>query len=217
LSKSEILSSEQNNVGILSSAVSITRYKVEGKLQEPVLDTILNGLELNSVSEIDDDISERAVGWTSFESPFNPDFRGSSFDYGSYLSFSLRIDKKTIPPKVLKKYRDIESARRLAESGRTYLSKDEKQSIKENVTTLFHRKLPATPHVYDVLWNLAGSRLLFFSNLKVANEELETLFFKSFRLTLIRLFPYTIADLTADLSPDERDRLLNLTPTSFME
>jgi len=204
-------------VGILSSAVSITRYKVEGKLKEPVLDTILNGLELNSVSEIDDDISERAVGWTSFESPFNPDFRGSSFDYGSYLSFSLRIDKKTIPPKVLKKYRDIESARRLAESGRTYLSKDEKQSIKENVTTLFHRKLPATPHVYDVLWNLAGSRLLFFSNLKVANEELETLFFKSFRLTLIRLFPYTIADLTVDLSPDERDHLLNLTPTSFME
>ena len=204
-------------MGILSSAVSITRYKVEGKLKEPVLDTILNGLELNSVSEIDDDISERAVGWTSFESPFNPDFRGSSFGYGSYLSFSLRIDKKTIPPKVLKKYRDLESARRLAESGRTYLSKDEKQSIKENVTTLFHRKLPATPHVYDVLWNLAGSRLLFFSNLKVANEELETLFFKSFRLTLIRLFPYTIADLTVDLSPDERDRLLNLTPTSFME
>ena len=204
-------------MGILSSAVSITRYKVEGKLKEPVLETILNGLEQNSVSEIDDDISERAVGWTSFESPFNPDFRGSSFDYGSYLSFSLRIDKKTIPPKVLKKYRDIESARRLAESGRTYLSKDEKQSIKENVTTLFHRKLPATPHVYDVLWNLAGSRLLFFSNLKVANEELETLFFKSFRLTLIRLFPYTIADLTVDLSPDERDRLLNLTPTSFME
>ncbi|HJX32052.1 MAG TPA: exonuclease [Thermodesulfobacteriota bacterium] len=204
-------------MGILSSAVSITRYKVEGKLKEPVLDTILNGLELNSVSEIDDDISERAVGWTSFESPFNPDFRGSSFDYGSYLSFSLRIDKKTIPPKVLKKYRDLESARRLAESGRTYLSKEEKQSIKENVTALFHRKLPATPHVYDVLWNLAGSRLLFFSNLKVANEELETLFFKSFRLTLIRLFPYTIADLTLDLSPDERDRLLNLTPTSFME
>ena len=204
-------------MGILSSAVSITRYKVEGKLKEPVLETILNGLEQNSVSEIDDDVSERAVGWTSFESPFNPDFRGSSFDYGSYLSFSLRIDKKTIPPKVLKKYRDLESARRLAESGRTYLSKDEKQSIKENVTTLFHRKLPATPHVYDVLWNLAGSRLLFFSNLKVANEELETLFFKSFRLTLIRLFPYTIADLTADLSPDERDRLLNLTPTSFME
>lgn len=204
-------------MGILSSAVSITRYKVEGKLKEPVLETILNGLEQNSVSEIDDDISERAVGWTSFESPYNPDFRGSSFDYGSYLSFSLRIDKKTIPPRVLKKYRDIESARRLAESGRTYLSKDEKQSIKENITTLFHRKLPATPHVYDVLWNLAGSRLLFFSNLKVANEELETLFFKSFRLTLIRLFPYTIADLTSDLSPDERDRLLNLTPTSFME
>jgi hypothetical protein len=61
-------------MGILSSAVSITRYKVEGNIKEPVLGTILNGLEQNSVSEIDDDVSERAVGWTSFESPYNPDF-----------------------------------------------------------------------------------------------------------------------------------------------
>jgi DNA recombination-dependent growth factor C len=204
-------------MGILSSAVSITRYKVEGKLKEPFLETILNGLEENSVSEIDDDISERAVGWTSFERPYNPDFRGSSFDFGSYLSFSLRIDKKTIPPKVLKKYRDLEAAKRLAENGRTYLSKDEKQSIKENIIELLNRKLPATPHVYDVLWNLNGAQLLFFSNLKVANEELETLFFKSFGVTLIRLFPYTIADLTLDLAPEERDRLRNLPPTSFME
>lgn len=204
-------------MGILSSAVSITRYKVEGKLKEPVRETILTGLEENSVSEIDDDVSERAVGWTSFERPFNPEFRVSSFDFGSYVSFSLRIDKKTIPSKVLKKYRDLEYARRLADSGRTYLSKDEKQSIKETITELFNRKLPATPNVYDVLWNLNESRVLFFSNSRVANEELETLFLKSFGLTLIRLFPYTIADLTAGLAPQERDRLRNLSPTSFVE
>jgi len=204
-------------MGILSSAVSITRYKVEGKLEEPVLETISEELEKNSVLEIDDDVSEKAVGWTSFESPFNPDFGGSSFDFGSYLVFSLRIDRKTIPSKVLKKYCALEYAKRLAESGRAYLSKNEKQSIKEHVSNLLNLRIPATPNVYDLLWNLEDSRLLFFSNLKAANEELETLFSTSFKLTLIRLFPYTMADLTAGLSHTDRDILRKLSPTMFME
>jgi hypothetical protein len=212
-----VLQAEENSMGILSSAVSITRYKVEGELKKPVLETILKGLEENSVSEIDDEVSEKAVGWTSFESPFNPDFEGSSFAFGSYYVFSLRIDRKTIPPKVLKKYCALESAKRLAESGRSYLSRNEKQSIRECVVNLLNLKMPATPHVYDLLWNLADSRLLFFSNLKAANEELETLFSKSFKLTLIRLFPYTMADLTAGLSHTDRDLLHKLSPTSFMD
>ena len=212
-----MLSSEKNNVGILSSTVSITRYNVEGRIKEPVLETILKGLKENSVFEIDDDVSEKAVGWTSFDTPLIPDFGGSSFDFGSYLVFSLRIDKKTIPSKVLKKYCALEAAKRLAASGRAYLSKDEKQSIKEHVTNLLNRRIPATPNVYDLLWNLEGARLLFLSNLKAANEELETLFSKSFKLSLIRLFPFTMADLTADLSPADHDILLKLSPTMFME
>jgi hypothetical protein len=202
-------------VGILSSSVSITRYKVEGKIKEPVLETILKGLKENSVFEIDDDVSGKAVGWTSFDTPLHPDFGGSSYDFGSYLAFSLRIDKKTIPPKVLKKYCALETERRLAETGRSYLSKDEKHSIKEHVTSQLNRRIPATPNVYDLLWNLQGERVLFLSNLKAANEELETLFSQSFKLSLIRLFPYTMADLTADLSAAERDVLLKLSSAAF--
>jgi len=81
-------------MGLLSSSVSITRYKVEGELKEPVLETIANGLKNNIITEIDGDISEKAVGWTSFENPFKPDFDGSSFVIGTYLVFSIRIDKK---------------------------------------------------------------------------------------------------------------------------
>lgn len=202
-------------MGILSSTVSITRYKVEGKIKEPVLETILKGLKEHSVVEIDDDISGKTVGWTSFDTPFHPDFGGSSFDFGSYLVFSLRIDKKTIPPKVLKKYCAQEAEKRLAETGRAYLSKDEKQSIKEHVTNVLNRRIPATPSVYDLLWNLEAGRLLFLSNLKAANEELETLFAKSFKLSLIRLFPFTMADLTASLSSSDRDLLHKLSPTMF--
>ncbi len=117
----------------------------------------------------------------------------------------------------MKKHYALESTKRLAETGREYLSKSEKESIKDHVTNVLNLRIPATPNLYDVLWNLEESWLWFFSNLKAANEELETLFSKSFKLSLIRLFPYTMADLTAGLSDTEREAVSKISPTSFME
>ena len=204
-------------MGIFSSSVSVTRYKVEGKLESPVLETVANGLKKNAIAEIDDNISEKAVGWTSFHKPYHPDFYGSSFVYGNHLVFSLRIDKKSIPAKVLKKHLMIESDRLLAKTGREFLSRSEKQLLKNQITDRLSLRIPATPNLYDVIWSYEESSLWFFSNLKAANEDLETLFRHSFDLTLIRLFPYTTADLILDLTDTERDILGNLSPTVFAD
>lgn len=204
-------------MGLLSATASITRYKVEGKLEEPILETIEDGLRKNAITEIDGDAAEKTAGWTSFENPFKPSFAGSSFSIGTHLVFSLRIDKKSIPLKVLKKHYTLEMAKRLAESGRDYLSRNEKKTIKEHVTNVLSLRIPATPNIYDLIWNYEDASLWFFSNLKAANEELETLFSKSFRLTLIRLFPYTMADLTSGLPDSDRNLLSKLSPTSFTE
>ncbi|MEJ2167882.1 MAG: exonuclease, partial [Desulfobacterales bacterium] len=77
-------------------------------------------------------------------------------------------------------------------------------------------RMPATPKVYDLVWNHENSVAWFFSNLKAANEELETLFSKSFNLSLIRLFPYTAAELSAELTDTQRDELQKLSPTHFI-
>lgn len=204
-------------MSLLSASVSITRYKVDGKLETPVLETAAAVLKKNALSEIDDQASQKVSGWTSFEKPYQPDFSGSNFVFGAYLVFALRIDKKTIPAKLLQKYFMIESARRLAESGRQYLSRNEKQTIKDHVVEALYLKVPAVPHVYDIIWNYEESVLWFFSNLKAANEELETLFLRSFGLTLIRMFPYTAAQLSSDLSDTEKDILLKLAPTRFKD
>ena len=204
-------------MGILSSSVSVTRYSVEGKIKAPILETVTNGLKKNAIVEIDDDVSEKAVGWTSFHKPYHPDFYGSSFVYGNYLLFSMRVDKKSIPAKVLKKHFMIESARRLAKTGREFLSRSEKKLLKDQIIDRLSLRIPATPNLYDIIWNYEESALWFFSNLKAANEELETLFRHSFDLTLIRLFPYTTADLVLGLSDSERDILSNLSPTAFSD
>ena len=202
-------------MGLLSSSVSITRYQVQGKLEKPILETIAAGLKKYTISEIDDPTLDKAVGWTSFKKPYQPDFGGSSFAYGNYLVFSLRIDRKTVPAKLVKKHVVIESDKRLAESGRLYLSRSEKERIRDQVMDRLYATVPATPSIYDLIWNYEETTVWFFSNLKASNEELETLFLRSFDLTLIRMIPYTAAHYASDLKSTEKDILLELSRTSF--
>lgn len=114
-------------MSLLSSSVSVTRYIVDGILEKPVLETVGRGLTRNTIREVDDDEWEKNIGWTSFESPYLPDFEGSSFVIGTYLVFSLRLDKKTIPPKVIQQHYTIEMARQMKKSGREFLSRNEKK------------------------------------------------------------------------------------------
>jgi hypothetical protein len=133
------------------------------------------------------------------------------------MVFALRIDKKMIPPKLVQKHYALEVAKHLAATGRNFLSANEKTAIKEHAVDTLNRRIPATPNTYDLAWNYKESSLWFFSNLKSANEALETLFIKSFGLQLIRLFPYSTADLMAGLSDRERDLLLKLAPSQSEE
>jgi len=202
---------------LLSSSVSITRYRVKGEMQGPLINTIMEGLNKNAIIEIDNEPMGKTAGWTSFDNPYLPDFGTSSCVIGAYFVFSLRIDKKNIPSKIIKKYYTLEVAKKLAGSGREHLSRNEKKDIKEHVTNALILRIPATPNIYDIIWNYEESSLWFFSNQKAANEDLETLFSKSFRLSLIRLFPYTMADLSAGLTDGARDLLLTVSRTKFMD
>jgi len=202
-------------MGLLSSSVSITRYRVRGRVADPVTETVASGLRKYSIAEIDDQVHEKSVGWTSTEHPFRPDFDGSSFVYGTYLVFSLRIDKKNISSKLVKKHAALEESRRLSQGGRDFLAASEKKQVKEQVLHALCLRTPATPNIYDLVWNYEAGRLWFFSNLKAANEQLEDLFSRSFELSLIRQIPYTSAYQAANLSDAARDVLGQLTPSSF--
>ena len=202
-------------MGLLSTSIGLTRYHVNGELKPPILETMAKRLKKNMIVDIDREDSEKAVGWTSFQSPFNPNFDDSSFVVGTYFVFSLRLDKKSIPSKVIKKHCLQEEDRKLKEEGRDYLSRNEKKIIKENMISVLSQRVPATPNIYDLYWDYEKANLFFLSNQKSTNEELENLFSKTFKLTLVRLFPYSMAELTTQLNPSDKDLLVKLTPTQF--
>lgn len=204
-------------MGILSSSASITRYKVEGALKSPIVETVATGLSRHAISDIADNTDKPSVGWTSVNRPFQPEFNDLSFVFGSLFIFSLRIDKKTIPPKLFKKHVTIETSKRLQAGGREYLSQNERKLLREEVAQKLTQRIPAIPNIYDIIWNFDQGSLWFFSNLRKSNEELETLFTKSFHVTLLRLFPFTFADLMVGLSDSQRDSLMKLNPTKFSQ
>ena len=202
-------------MGILSSSTSVVRYRVDGDIDSPVLETIAEGLNNYRIVDIDNNPESKTCGWTSFQTPYRADFTGSSFAYDPYVIFCLRVDKKAIPSKVVKKRYLAESEKRKTDHGRHFLSRHEKQEIKDQIIASLGMRIPATPNIYDVVWLPEKKRLWFFSTLKSANEELETLFLKSFSLSLIRLIPYTQAQEIDGLSDQDKDRLGNLSPTHF--
>lgn len=204
-------------MGLLASSVALARYRVEGKLDEPIMETITEGLQRHVIGDIDGNVPEKAVGWTSFESPYWPNFTGSSLVVGPYFVFALRVDKKTIPRGVIRKHCAAEEARQLARTGAKYLAREEKRRIRAQVEEGLLLTIPATPGIHDVVWHYESGELWLCSTLKEANDALETLFYRTFSLSLIRLFPFTLAELSATLSPVERDRLLAVSPTSFKD
>jgi len=204
-------------MGLLSSTVSINRYYVEGKIEEHILGIVKKGLIKYSFKETGETLSDKMSGWTSFNNHFKPDFEGSSFVLGDYFVFSLRIDKKSVSSKIIKKYLYFETLKRLEESGQKYLPVNEKKLIKEHVMSVLLLRVPATPNIYDVVWNYEKSIICFFSNNKSANEEFETLFQRSFNKHLIKIFPYSEAVILSGLSDQERDALSPISLTNFME
>jgi len=159
-------------MGLLSSSVSISRYRVEGKIEKPVTEAVAKGLRKYAIADIDEDTSEKSVGWTSFENPFSPNFETSSFLFGNLFIFSLRVDRKSIPAKLLKKYVTLETFKRLDKSKRRFLSKDEKKAIKDKVITDLAIRIPSTPNVYDLIWDYEKSNIYFFSSLRALNSYL---------------------------------------------
>ena len=157
------------------------------------------------------------MGWTSVENPYRADYKGSSFVIGTYFVFAMRIDKKTVPTKTINKHYQLELDRKCQTEKRDHFSRNEKKMIKDHVKNKLYLKMPATPNSYDLMWDYENGVLWFFSTLKSANEALEELFRKSFNLQLIRLFPFTFADMEMGLSASEKDRLAMISPSSFKE
>jgi len=202
-------------MGFLSATQSMSRYHILDAFDTEPMEQVRDGLIQHAIPTLENEYEEISAGWTPFESPYLPDFEQFSFVFGTYFLFSLRIDKKSIPAKLVHKQMAIEIEKKKRSSGRDFVSKNEKSEIKETIMDVLMQKMPAIPNVYDVLWDYDTRNLFLFTTQKAANEFFETIFFKSFNLKPVRLFPYTLVETRSAFSSANKDRILTLTPCHF--
>ncbi|MCW7754969.1 recombination-associated protein RdgC [Desulfobotulus sp. H1] len=204
-------------MALLSSSTALTRYRVEGNHENLSLESIRDRVHSNRFPEIEDPAALFTSGWTPFESHYLSDFSEKTIVFGNFILFCLRIDKKAIPSKILKKLVIMETQKRLQESGKDFLSKNEKKALKEDIEASLLLRIPATPSIYDFLWDMEAGEAYFFSSQKAASEEVETLFLKTFERQLIRIFPYTAVMFTKNITDTQKDAFTTLSPVRFSE
>lgn len=201
-------------MGMLSSSATFVRFSVEGDLPANFWSFAAERIAQNSFQDIDDTFDEYSIGWVSVLNMFDAEFEYASYAASDYVVLSLRIDERKISSTVLKKYCLKEEDRVKKERQIPKVSRGHRLEIKENMRLMLIKKAVPVPVVYDLIWNLAESTLLFFSTSGKAQEALEEAFKTTFDLHLVRQIPYTAALHLLD--PAEEDLLANVTPSVFL-
>ena len=134
------------------------------------------------------------MGWVSHGNLVGTEFAHEDTFYNQYMCFSLRVDNKRLPAKLLKGLLDLRIAAWKAETGRERCSSQIKTEIREQLELeLYPKQLPSV-QVYDICWDLSNHRLWLFSNSDRVSEKVRELFYRTFGYFLL---PVGLVELVA--------------------
>ncbi|MDL2285161.1 hypothetical protein LJB93_00275 [Desulfovibrio sp. OttesenSCG-928-F07] len=204
-------------MSFLNNTTSFTRFRVIDDVPStlwPEIPDILKKYAFKSIDELPED---RGWGWACFEDMLDtewlefPPQKG-----GEYYTFSLRLETRRVPPAVFKKYYGLRMKEELAkakEMGKTYVAKDRKREVKDQVMMNLKKRFLPIPAEFQVVWNTSTRTVFVASTSAKVLELFEELFVLSFNLHLEQLTPYGLA--ASLFSETELEKLEMLEATSF--
>lgn len=176
-------------MGLLKGNFTFSRFDVEGQLPQAFLNFINSRMKANSYKDSVKSTEEKRTGWVSVTDILDSDFEKANYALGDYLIFSLRIDRRLIPPKLMKIKLLEEERRFLAESGKNRINKQLSSGMKDKVKLDLMKKIDPIPSFYDVCWSVSKNTVYFSSLSDSVADDFIELFRQSFSLTLKRFEP----------------------------
>ena len=175
---------------------SFTRFRIIDDIPADLWASIPEKLRQYAFIDIDDIAEERAFGWTSFDDMLDTEWRQAPPEKGDFLTFSLRLDTRRIPPAVLRKHvrlalRDEEE--RIKELGKKFIGRERKKELQEQVKLRLMGRFLPIPAEFQVVWNTQTGRVYFASTQTKMIETFLDLFTRTFELRLEQLLPYSLA------------------------
>ncbi len=179
-------------MGLIKGNFSFVRFEVEGRLPQAFLTFVNNRIRENAFREARSSTEEKRMGWVSATDVLDSDFEQANYALGDYLIFSLRVDRKQIPARLMK-IRLLEEQRRfMAEHNQPRIGKAVTEGLREKIKLELLTKSDPVPSFYDILWAV-GQKKVYFSSLadKIADDFVD-LFKKTFSLSLRRVLPQEV-------------------------
>lgn len=184
-------------MGFLKGTLTFSRWRVAGDLQSPFPDFFDGQLKKYAFQEPGAGADEKSIGWTSLENILDTRFEQANYAVGNYLLSCLRIDRKAVPPALLR-VRMLEGEQKaLRETGRTRLSKDTRQKLKDRLQEDLMKRAYPVPSFHEILWSPSQKRLLLGALSQKVFQDFEDLFKISFRLSLRPFLPWDPSFLDA--------------------
>lgn len=196
-------------MSLLKGRFTFSRFHVEGQLPQAFLNFINNRIKANAYKEAFKATEEKIMGWVALTDILDSDFKNANYALGDYLIFSLRIDRKLIPSKLMRIKIMEEGKRFLSESGKSMINKQASTAIKDKIKMDLLKKTDPVPSFYDVCWAI-GKNTVYFSSLSdnVA-QDFADLFKQTFSLTLKRFSPQENELITKDPETAENASLIS--------
>ena len=183
-------------MSFLKASTSFTRFRVIDDVPAELWSAIPEKLRQFAFMDIDDIAEERAFGWTNFDDMLDTEWKLSPPEKADYLTFSLRLDTRRIPPAVLRKHTRIalrEEEMRIREQGKKFIPRERKKEIGEQVKLRLMGRFLPIPAEFQVIWNTRSGRVYFASTQTKMIELFLELFTRSFDLRLEQLVPCSLA------------------------
>ena len=205
-------------MGFISGSASVTRFLISGSLSENYTDEFPERISRYSFRDLDESSDEeRSTGWVNIMDMFDSQFIGKDFFFDPYIALSWRVDVRNVPGRALKQYsrKAEEEIKRMEDA--EYLSKRQRQEIREGVLIQLRKRAIPRSHTYDMVWNLNTGMVMFGSLSNRICGEFAEFFFKTFELHLTPVFPYSMAHQGLEKEGVNLQLLDEMQPVEFLE
>ena len=171
---------------LLTGAMGFRRYRVAEAPSSLDREALLTALEDHAFRKPPSAATGgETTGWVHINNLCITEFPYEECWFNQYLIFSLRIDNKTLPAKLLRAMLDLRCNEWLAESGREKVPATVRRELREQLELeLFPRQLPrVTSH--DICWDTSTHIVRFFNTSERVNEIFRILFFRTFGFSTV--------------------------------
>ena len=200
-------------MGILSGAMSVRRFRIEGDMPaEGITDWLRDGLQDQAFLESPVEVGkEEREGWVLCHNLLDTDFTDvNRWLYNDVAVFALRVDKKTLPAKLFKAHLEKRVEAWCEEHGMERCPRSVKDELKERLEIEWLKRALPRVGLTEIAIHLTEGFCIVHSLSDNVAERVRKRFHAS---TGLKLVPWSPLEFVLD--DDLREAMLDTVPSDF--